>query len=40
LAGGTGGNITLKVNLDSKTIAKTVFDPLKDVSKQRGVALG
>ena len=40
LAGSSGGNITLKVNLDSKTIAKTVFDPLKDVSKQRGVALG
>lgn len=40
LSGAGGGNITLKVNLDSKTIAKTVFDPLKDVSKQRGVALG
>jgi hypothetical protein len=32
--------ITLQVMLDSKTIAQTIFDPLKDVSKQRGVALG
>ena len=32
--------ITLQVNLDGKTIAQTIFDPLKDVSKQRGVTLG
>jgi phage-related protein len=32
--------ITLQVILDSKTIAQTIFDPLKNVSKQRGVALG
>lgn len=32
--------ITLQVNMDGKTIAQTIFDPLKDVSKQRGVALG
>lgn len=40
LATSGGQNITLKVNLDGKTIAKTVFDPLKDVSKQRGESLG
>jgi len=32
--------ITLQVNLDGKTIAQTIFDPLKDVSKQRGVSIG
>lgn len=32
--------ITLQVNMDGKTIAQTIFDPLKDVSRQRGVALG
>ena len=40
LAGAGGQSITLKVNLDGKTVAKSVFDPLKDVSKQRGVSLG
>ena len=40
LAGANGKPIELKVNLDGKTVAKTVFDPLKDVSKQRGVSLG
>lgn len=40
LATSGGQNVTLKVNLDGKTIAKTVFDPLKDVSKQRGESLG
>ena len=32
--------ITLQVNMDGKTIAQTIFDPLKDVSRQRGVSLG
>ena len=32
--------ITLQVNMDGKIIAQTIFDPLKDVSRQRGVALG
>ena len=32
--------ITLQVNMDGKTIAQTIFDPLKEVSRQRGVALG
>lgn len=40
LASTNNQNITLKVNLDGKTIAKTVFAPLKDVSKQRGETLG
>lgn len=35
-----GSPITLQVVLDSKTIAQAIFDPLKDVSRQRGVALG
>ena len=29
-----------KTGVDGKTVAKSVFDPLKDVSKQRGVSLG
>ena len=40
LAGANGKPIELKVNLDGKTVAKSVFDPLKDVSRQRGVSLG
>lgn len=32
--------ITLQVVLDSKVIAQTIFNPLKEVSRQRGVALG
>ena len=32
--------IILQVLLDRKTIAQTIFDPLKDVSVQRGVSLG
>ena len=32
--------ITLQVNMDGKTIAQTIFDPLKEVSRQRGVSLG
>ena len=32
--------ITLQVNLDSRTIAQTVFDPLKNVATQRGVSYG
>jgi septal ring factor EnvC (AmiA/AmiB activator) len=38
--GSTGRPVTLQVVLDSKTIAQTIFDPLKDVSRQRGVSLG
>lgn len=39
---GNGGSqtIILQVKLDSNTIAQTIFDPLRDVSRQRGVALG
>lgn len=41
LGGGAGNRpITLQVLLDSKIIAQTIFDPLKDVSRQRGVAIG
>lgn len=36
----SGQNIVLQVNLDGKTIAQTIFDPLRDVSRQRGVSLG
>ena len=32
--------VTLQVNLDSRTIAQTVFDPLKNVAMQRGVSYG
>lgn len=32
--------IVLQIKLDSKTIAQTIFDPLRDVSRQRGVSLG
>lgn len=32
--------INLQVVLDSKVIAQTIFDPLKQVSRQRGVSLG
>lgn len=40
LLGNGSQAIVLQVNLDGKTIAQTVFDPLLNVSKQRGVALG
>ena len=40
MGSGTTQPITLQVNMDGKTIAQTIFDPLKDVSRQRGVALG
>ena len=32
--------IIVQVQLDKKTIAQGIFDPLRDVSKQRGVSLG
>ena len=32
--------IILQVNLDSKTIAQTIFDPLRSVAVQRGVSYG
>lgn len=38
--GGIGQNINLMVNLDSKQIAEVVFDPLRNVAKQRGVVFG
>lgn len=40
VAGGGSQTIVLQVKLDSKTIAQTIFDPLRDVSRQRGVAFG
>ncbi len=40
MGSGNSHPITLQVNMDGKTIAQTIFDPLKDVSKQRGVTLG
>lgn len=40
MGSGSTQPITLQVNMDGKTIAQTIFDPLKDVSRQRGVALG
>lgn len=40
MGSGTPQPITLQVNMDGKTIAQTIFDPLKDVSRQRGVSLG
>jgi len=40
VAGGGSQTIVLQVKLDSKIIAQTIFDPLRDVSRQRGVALG
>ncbi len=33
-------NAVIQVVLDSKIIAQAIYDPLKEVSKQRGVALG
>lgn len=32
--------INIPINLNGKTIAEVIFDPLKNVAKQRGVALG
>ena len=40
VSGGSNQPIVLQVNLDSKTIAQTIFDPLKSVAMQRGVAYG
>ncbi len=40
MGSGNTQTITLQVNMDGKTIAQTIFDPLKDVSRQRGVSLG
>ncbi len=33
------GPITINLVVDKKVLAQTIFDPLRDVSKQRGVAL-
>lgn len=35
-----GGEIRLVINLDGRTIAERIFDPLRDVERQRGVAIG
>lgn len=40
MGSGNTQTITLQVNMDGKTIAQTIFDLLKDVSRQRGVSLG
>lgn len=40
MGSGSTQPIALQVNMDGKTIAQTIFDPLKDVSRQRGVSLG
>ncbi|MCI8336976.1 MAG: hypothetical protein HFI72_07480 [Peptococcaceae bacterium] len=40
MSGCVGQNINLTVNLDSKQIAEVVFDPLRNVAKQKGVAFG
>lgn len=40
MGGGSGGTYVINVQLDKKTIATTVFDPLRDVARQRGVAFG
>lgn len=36
---GASGNITVNLVVDKKILAQTIFDPLKEVGKQRGVAL-
>lgn len=38
--GGMTNTIVIPVNLDGRQIAEVVFNPLKDISKQRGVAFG
>ena len=38
--GASAQPIILQVNLDSKTIAQTIFDPLRSVAVQRGVSYG
>ncbi|MDY3240750.1 MAG: hypothetical protein SOW80_11605 [Anaerovoracaceae bacterium] len=35
----SSGPITINLVVDKKVLAQTIFDPLRDVSKQRGVAL-
>lgn len=40
MQGGGGGTYTINVQLDKKTIAQTIFEPLQEVSRQKGVALG
>lgn len=37
---GMSQTIVIPVNLDGRQIAEVVFNPLKDISKQRGVAFG
>ena len=38
--GGSSQPIILQVTLDSRVIAQTIFDPLRSVAVQRGVAYG
>ena len=37
--GTQGGSYTINVNLDGQTAASVLFDPLRGVIKQKGVAL-
>ena len=39
-ASDSGGTYTINLVLDSRTLAQLLFDPLRQVSKQRGVSLG
>lgn len=40
LSGTTQQPITIQLQVDAKTLAEVVFDPIRSVSKQRGVAIG
>lgn len=35
-----GGNVSINLNVDGRTIASVLFDPLNNVIKQKGVTLG
>ena len=39
MGGGSGGAYNINVNIDGRTAASVMFDPLRNVAKQRGVAL-
>lgn len=38
-SGVSGGSYTINVNIDGRTAASVLFDPLRNVAKQKGVAL-
>lgn len=40
MGGGFSGTILLQTVLDGRVIAQSTFDPLRDISRQRGVGLG